>query len=218
MNNFFDSSNGLMGLMSKLMDVVILSLLWSLCSLPIVTMGVATTALYYTAVKVIRRDRNYVFQSFFKSFKENFAQGMLLWLFFLAIMAVLGINLRFSQGLMAQASGKMLGFILSVLYCLMGLVAVFAALYMLPVLSRFTMKKRQILKMSLFMSVRHLPYTFLLAAIAACVIVGMAYVPAALFFLPVAGTLLYSIPMEKLLKKYVKPEEADSGKDEWYLE
>lgn len=218
MGNLFDPNSGIMGFMSKVADMIILSLLWVVCSIPIVTMGAATAALYYTAVKSIRRDRSYIFQSFFSSFKENFIQGTLLWLLFLAVMAVLGVNLRFSQGLIASETGKITGFLLMVVYCLMGLVAGFTALYMLPVLSRFTLKKREILKMSLFMSIRHLPYTILLVAIIVLVTVAAVYFPITVLIAPAAGALLYSFPMERVLKQYIKAEEKDGAKDEWYLE
>lgn len=218
MGNFFDPNSGIMGFMSKVADVILLSLLWVVCSIPIVTMGAATTALYYTAVKSIRRDRSYIFRSFVSSFKENFIQGTLLWLLFLAVMTVLGVNMKFCQGLVTSESGKAMGFLLMVVYCLMGLVAGFTALYMLPVLSRFNLKKREILKMSLFMSIRHLPYTILLTVIIVLVTVATAYVPITVLIAPAAGALLYSFPMERVLKQYIKAEEKDGVKDEWYLE
>ena len=216
--DFFNLNGGIMGFMSKVADVIVLSLLWFVCSIPIVTMGAATTALYYTAVKVIRRERSYIFRSFFSSFKENFMQGTFLWLLFLAVMSLLGINIRFSRGVMALGKGRTVGFALTAVYGFMGLLAVFTALYMLPVLSRFVLKKRQILMMSLLMSVRHLPYTLLMAVIVVLSVGSMLYAPVAVCFAPAAGALLYSLPMERLLKRYIKPEETDGYKDKWYLE
>ena len=218
MEDFFNLNGGIMGFMSKVADVIVLSLLWFVCSIPIVTMGAATTALYYTAVKVIRRERSYIFRSFFSSFKENFMQGTFLWLLFLAVMSLLGINIRFSRGVMALGKGRTVGFALTAVYGFMGLLAVFTALYMLPVLSRFVLKKRQILMMSLLMSVRHLPYTLLMAVIVVLSVGSMLYAPVAVCFAPAAGALLYSLPMERLLKRYIKPEETDGYKDKWYLE
>lgn len=218
MEDFFNLNGGIMGFMSKVADVIVLSLLWFVCSIPIVTMGAATTALYYTAVKVIRRERSYIFRSFFSSFKENFMQGTFLWLLFLAVMSLLGINIRFSRGVMALGKGRIVGFALTAVYGFMGLFAVFTALYMLPVLSRFVLKKRQILMMSLLMSVRHLPYTLLMAVIVVLSVGSILYAPIAVCFAPAAGALLYSLPMERLLKRYIKPEETDGYKDKWYLE
>ncbi|KSV57446.1 YesL family protein [Acetivibrio ethanolgignens] len=218
MGNFFDPNSGIMGFMSKVADMVLLSLLWVVCSIPVVTIGAATAALYYTAVKSIRRDRSYIFQSFISSFKENLIQGTLLWLLLLAVIAVLGVNLRFCQGLFAMETGQVTGLLLMAVYSFMGLLSGFTALYMLPVLSRFTLKKREILKMSLFMSIRHLPYTILLAVIIVLVTVATAYVPITVLIAPAVGALLYSFPMERVLKQYIKEEEKDGAKDEWYLE
>lgn len=218
MGNFFNPDSGIMGFMSKVADVIILSLLWLVTSLPIVTIGASTTALYYTAVKSIRRERSYIVRSFFSSFKENFIPGTVLWLLLLAAGTLLGLNIRFSQSMMELPSQKTMGFVLMVIYCFMGVILLSASLYVFPVLSRFKMKKRQILKMSLFMSSRHLPYTVLLALIAALVIVGTLFVPVVLLFAPAAGALLYSLPMERVLKQYIKQEETDEYQDEWYLE
>jgi uncharacterized membrane protein YesL len=216
--DFFNPDHGIMFFLSKVADIFCLSILWLICSLPLVTIGAATTALYYTAVKVIRRERSYILQSFFRSFRENFFDATLLWLLLLVISVILGINLSFSRGMISTGTSKGLGFVLTVIYSLMALAAGFTALYMLPVLSRFRLKKRQILKMSLFMSIRHLPYTLLLAGIVLLVIAGTLYVPTVLLFSPAVGAVLYSLPMEKILRKYVKTEDADGSKDEWYLE
>ena len=40
--------------MNKVGDIILLSVLWLVCSLPVVTMGTATCAAYYTAAKVLR--------------------------------------------------------------------------------------------------------------------------------------------------------------------
>jgi uncharacterized membrane protein YesL len=216
--NFFDPDSGIMFFLSKVADIFLLSILWLICSLPLVTIGAATTALYYTAVKVIRRERSYIIQSFFRSFRENFFDATLLWLLLFIISAILGINFSFSRGMISTGTSKGIGFVLMVVYSLAALVVGFTALYMLPVLSRFRLKKRQILKMSLFMSIRHLPYTVLLAGIVLFMIAGTLYLPAILLFSPAAGAVLYSLPMERILRQYVRTEDADGLKDEWYLE
>lgn len=218
MGGFFDPNSGIMGFMSKLADVIILSILWFICSIPVVTIGASTTALYYTAVKAIRRDRSYILRSFWKSFKENFVQGTILWILFLAVILISGLNIKFAQEIVARMQGRITGYVLGVAYYIMMLVAIFTELYMFPVLSRFTLKNLQILKMSLFMSIRHLPYTLLMAVILIAVIVGTFYVPVAMFVAPAAGALLFSLPMERVLKQYIKEEENGEYKDKWYLE
>ena len=54
--------------------MVVLSVLWCLCSLPILTLGASSAALYHTAVKVIRQNRGYAFANFRDSFKGSLRQ------------------------------------------------------------------------------------------------------------------------------------------------
>lgn len=64
-------------------DLIILNLLWLICSLPIITIGPATCALYKVSLKIIE-DRTYpVLKNYFRAFKENFKQSIVVGLFFI---------------------------------------------------------------------------------------------------------------------------------------
>ena len=60
---------------SKIFDLVVLSALWLALCLPVVTIGPATAALYYTVVKCIRRGEAEPLQNFFRSFRGHFKVG-----------------------------------------------------------------------------------------------------------------------------------------------
>lgn len=66
-------------------DLIILNLLFLLCCIPIVTIGPAITAMYYVTMKMVRNEEAYIARSFFKSFKENFKQGLGIWLIALVL-------------------------------------------------------------------------------------------------------------------------------------
>ena len=66
---------GIMSFLNRIADIVILSALWCFYSIPIITIGASTAALYHTVIKVIRQDRGYVLQTFHHSFKENHFSG-----------------------------------------------------------------------------------------------------------------------------------------------
>lgn len=72
-------------------QLVVLSILWTVCCLPVVTIGASSTALYYTVVKVIRRGRGSLLSSFFSCFRENFWQSVYANLCYLAGFAVLAL-------------------------------------------------------------------------------------------------------------------------------
>ncbi len=61
---------------AKFTDLLILSVIYIITCLPLVTIGVASTSLYYTVVKVIRRNRSTVIKEYFSCFKLNFKQGL----------------------------------------------------------------------------------------------------------------------------------------------
>ena len=48
-----------------LADLIILTVLWLICSLPIITMGAATTALYYVTTRQLSNREGYVSRDFF---------------------------------------------------------------------------------------------------------------------------------------------------------
>jgi len=75
-----------------LMDVVFLNLIFLGTVLlgALITFGAAFKALFYVSCQIINRDKpNYVFKSFFKSFKESFWVSTIIWL----ITAMLGFLL-----------------------------------------------------------------------------------------------------------------------------
>ena len=43
--------------LSALTDVILAGLMWFVCSVPIITIGASSTALYYVTVKSIRHER-----------------------------------------------------------------------------------------------------------------------------------------------------------------
>ena len=53
----FNPDSGIMRSLSKFTDCICLSLLFFVSCIPIVTIGTASTALYYTVHKVLRHDR-----------------------------------------------------------------------------------------------------------------------------------------------------------------
>lgn len=61
---------------NKAADMVILSILWCVLSLPVVTVGASTAALYYAVVISVKEDRSYAAHAFWKAWKENIRQSL----------------------------------------------------------------------------------------------------------------------------------------------
>lgn len=212
MRNLFDMDGGIMGTLGKVADVMILSVIYIIFCIPVITIGAATTALYYTAVKAIRRGRSYIWRSFWNSFKENFVTSTLFWIAMVAASIILSINVWFCGRI-----GGTMGFVLLCIYGMMGFVIALTGAFIFPVISRFNLPKKNILLNSFFMAVRHLPFTVLMIIITAATIAGCLFIPPLVFAGPACGALVYSLPMEKILKKYTNASE-NENEDAWYLE
>lgn len=80
----------------KLGDIIILSMLWLVCSLPVVTMGASSSALYFAVHKRFHDSSATPARDFLRSFKQNLGQGILLNLVLLIYGLVAGFNIFFA--------------------------------------------------------------------------------------------------------------------------
>ena len=92
LRGLFDLDNPVMRFLSRVADLLVLNLLFILCSIPIFTTGASITALYYCFFKMKDQEEGYLAKRFFKSFKENFKQATIMWLLLLILFVVLGFE------------------------------------------------------------------------------------------------------------------------------
>lgn len=78
LQKFFNPEHPINHFFSKVFCILYLNILWLICSLPIVTIGPATTALYYTMLKIVSGDDSSTTSYFFHAFRRNFRQGTIL--------------------------------------------------------------------------------------------------------------------------------------------
>ena len=74
--------------LTKAGDFIILAVITVLFCVPVITIGAALTAAFYSGIKLVRDEESYVYKDFWKSFKMNFAQGFLLELIHVLIATV----------------------------------------------------------------------------------------------------------------------------------
>lgn len=77
--------------MKKVADLIVINLLFILCSLPVVTIGASATAMHY-CLRRWREGEGKIAKDFFKSFRLNLRQATILWFVFLLLAAVLAAN------------------------------------------------------------------------------------------------------------------------------
>jgi uncharacterized membrane protein YesL len=216
MSGFFNPDNTIFTTLGKLVDLIIISVIWILVCIPVITIGPASAALYYSVVKVIRRERGYLSREFFRSFKTNFKMGAIAGAIIMAMSVILYIDRLF-----AVSHGGTVGFILLGIFNAMAVIVILTSLYLFPVLSRFNTGLKQLFKTAVFLALRHLPTTILLAVIAAAVLISIYLLPIVIIVAPAIYTLLSSFLLERVFKKYMPEKSEDteeSAIDEWYLE
>lgn len=94
-------------------DLIALNFLWLVCSIPLVTIGPATCALYDVTLKLAEDPEGSVLKRFFKAFKENFAQSLIVGVF--SIFAVITIYADITYALSVPGTVQKVFIIVSIL-------------------------------------------------------------------------------------------------------
>ena len=155
----FSPDSELMEFLGKVTDYIIINLLTLFLSIPIITMGAAHTAKFYTSMKIARGEEPSAVKSYFKSFRENFYQVTAAWLVFL----VLGVILVFDWYNVLYGKGQSMPFPLKVMLGIISFV-VWASCYCMFVFeARFKVTLRELFKASILMALVNLPRMVLIA-------------------------------------------------------
>lgn len=132
---FFNSEVGIWRFFGWVGEIVMLSLLWTVCSIPLITAGASSTALYDSIVHVTRRREGDLFSRFFGTFRRELKTACLVTLFWAAVAAVILFLYRTLAG--ARPDGQVVTawsmVFLLLLYFLLCILS-----WVFPLLSRFT--------------------------------------------------------------------------------
>ena len=69
--------NKILSIVNTAVDMLILGIFWFVTSIPLVTIGASTTAVYYTVNKCIRNKKSYAYVEYWKAFKSNLKKSTL---------------------------------------------------------------------------------------------------------------------------------------------
>ena len=161
MSRFFNLDNPVMEFIAKIFDLVILNLIFIFSCVPIITIGASTSALSYVTLKMVRGEDPYIWRNFWKSFRQNFKQGTLVWIFSILIFIFFGMDFY-----IINSQNTSLFAVVRILLWIVCAVALSVFLYVFPVISHFVCTTKQALKNALLMTFGHLPYTLMMLALA----------------------------------------------------
>ena len=139
-------------------QMVTVSILWTVCSLPLFTIGAASSSLYYCTVKAVRRESGNVLTDFFRVFKENFWQALpvtMIILIYETLIGFLVVQHFHSTGIVGIDSfiAICVGFAIP---------GIWFMVYVFPCISRFYFKGIRLFRFVLYISVKHLASTLLI--------------------------------------------------------
>lgn len=193
---------------SRLLDVMALSVLWFFCSIPLVTTGAASAALYDAAVHGLRREEAGTYTRFFRTFRRELKPAVLATLLWGSVIASL------------LWGGRLIGTVIQEPAPVLTATAVFAALllfalgtvsWLFPLLSRFEFSFRALNRTAVQFWIVHLPSSVLLALLLAVCTWVCARFLFPVCFLPCAEALLASLLVERAFKKHLPEPEPPPG-------
>ena len=198
---------------TSIIDLIVVSFLWLICSLPIFTLGASSTALYYAVVKCIRHDRGDLTATFFRGFRQNFCLATLIWLLIIAYLLVIGAD-AFALDRLGIASSSFLHFLSRIFF----LPPVFFFPWVFSYLSRFENNLKGSLKFSTWLMLRF-PLRSLLLGVELVIFLLICWMePILAPLLPAPVCLLMSISIEPVFKQFQKDVPDDGSVDTWYNE
>lgn len=200
------------GALSRFIDLIWAGILWLITSLPVVTIGPASAALYYTVAKCVRHDRGRLTPTFFSAFRSNFKQGLGVWLLYL-LYIVVGLADMYALRLMGVQPGSVMDHVSKLFF----LPALLTLPWAFAFLSRFENTIAGSLKFVGYLTLKHFGRSILLAAeLLLCVLIAWLIPPIALL-LPGPVCLLMTSAVEPVFKGLSEQGE-DSNPDRWYNE
>ncbi len=204
MSNFFDLDAPIWAWLTELADIMMLSIYWWICSLPLITIGASTTSLFYVLGKKIRKEPVYITRDYFKSFKDNFKQSILL-----SVLLIIAWTSAILYGLLGIES-LLSGSISGVMKIILPLAVVFIfeiihiSIYVCAVFSRFNMKTYHIFTTAFVLAHKHLLTTFIHTVILVVGIILFLRLPFLILIMPAAVVGAMSYFIQPIFDKYIE--------------
>lgn len=211
MNEFFSLEGPLISALDKCGRVVLLTILWIVTSIPLITITASSASFYYGITKTIRHERSSSAKEFFKCFKRVYKGTFLMSLGLVLLGVLLFVDMYYYSVMNSKAAIIKMNICFILLFVL-----VILCTYLFAIISRFNYKKKELIKFAAFVSFKHLPSSILCFITIAVMIWLIISLPFSFLFTPGIACVVISIVMEKVFKKYVP--DAPEGEEQWYDE
>ncbi len=171
MAKLFDMHNPVWRFMGRLADIFLLTILWTVCSLPVITIGASTTALYYVTLKIAEGKEGYLIKGFFHAFKENFGHSTLVWLIMLALGIFFGWDFYYYCHLQGKAA-----ILLFWIFFVLAVVYLFVLAMIFPLAARVDAGIKKLFFMAFMVSMKNFSWVMLMIVLAVCALAVAIFV------------------------------------------
>lgn len=206
MKRFFSPDSFYWQCFDKMADVLGLSLLWFLLSLPVFTVGAAATALYDAASRCVRGGQPGVYGRFFRTFRESFKLSALCTLVFGGALALLVTGYRIVSAL-AQANRTLL--VLAAVYYVLSACVMGYLCWLFPLLSRYEYGFKELCRAAAQFWFAHFPSTLVMAVLLELCVETTVQLLFPVCVLPALLALVDSIFVERAFRKHMPPPEPE---------
>ena len=158
MRNLFNYENPFIQFLVRVGDLIILNVLFILCSAPVVTLGASLTALHRVTQNMLFEQEEPLLKAFFRAFRQNFKQSTLAWLVELVVIVSLVCDVLLVMAYFDGGLAKAMYILVAVLAILV--VGVFS--YLMPLIARYENGMRQQVNNAVVLAIIKLPKTLLL--------------------------------------------------------
>lgn len=212
MNSLNNKPNSLIFWFSKTGDFFLLSIVWLLLCLPIVTIVPASISLYNSIAHCVRGKEEGSVRFFFKTLKAELLKGILIDILWLVIgfILVFGFRALYILGLQNPVMSSYAVLYLITMFIPLGIFA-----WLIPVQSRFEHTFGSLHKAAVVYAIAHLPYTIAIVLLFIAAVALTLLAPALIVLLPAITVTLQSWFIEKAFSKHMPaPEEAEETSEE----
>ena len=202
----FGIDNPFFGFMGRVGDILILNILFVVTCIPVVTIGTSLCAMYQVALRMARKESNYVAREYFRAWKAEWKQSTVIWLILLAAGCLLVFDVMVGRdmwNILNAAVGALL-FVWGMLFT-----------YVFAVQARFANTIRNTVKNAMYMAVCHFPFTVIMLVLnlipVLCILLGTTTMAMATPIYIVAGFALTArinaVFLNRIFRKYIPEEE-----------
>ena len=192
-------------------DVVIISLLFVIFCIPVVTIGVSISALYYTVYRRYTKKIDDITKDFFSALKCNLKNGIVIHIIFTVYSAIVGFNIYFS---FFGINGIKLPEWYTVVSFIPVLPLVFTLPFLYPLVARFSNSVKGTIKNSFTLCMINFPKFLLIWLIAAAAILISVAFPPSLLLVPTGAMYLTQMITEKAFASVIAKTSSQEDKDE----